>query len=166
MSPASARVLDEVVHQRVDPLRAGVAEHGDLLGRQVLDADHAGAQRVVDVVVDVGDPVHEPDDLALQRRRLARAARVAQDPVAHRLGEVQPLEHVDHAQRVLVVAEAAAEALARAGVEHVLADVPERRVPDVVAQPIASVRSSLSPSARATVREICVASSVWVSRVR
>ena len=32
--------------------------------------------------------------------------------------------------------------------------------------PIASTRSSLSRSARPTVREICVASSVWVSRVR
>ena len=88
-----------------------VAEHRDLLGRQVAERDHAGAQRVVDVVVDVGDPVDEPDDLALERRRLARAGGVAQDPVAHRLGEVEPPRaHVDDAQRVLVVTEAAAEA--------------------------------------------------------
>ena len=60
---------------------------------------------------------------------------MAQDPVAHRLGEVEPLEHVDDAQRVLVVAEAAAEALAPAAVEHVLADVAERRVPEVVPEP-------------------------------
>ena len=45
------------------------------------------------------------------------------------------LEHVDDPQRVLVVAEAAAEALAPAAVEHVLADVPERRVADVVPEP-------------------------------
>ena len=47
-------------------------------------AQHAGAQRVVDVVVDVGDPVDQPDDLPLERRRLAGAAGVPQDPVAHR----------------------------------------------------------------------------------
>jgi hypothetical protein len=44
-------------------------------------------------------------------------------------------EHVDDAQRVLVVAEAAAEALARAAVQHVLADVAEGRVAEVVAEP-------------------------------
>ena len=98
-------------------------------------AQHAGAHGVVDVVVDVGDAVDEADDLALERRGLPRPARVAQDPVAHRVGEVEALEHVDDPQRVLVVAEAAAEALARAAVEHVLADVAERRVAEVVAEP-------------------------------
>ncbi len=48
-------VLDEVVHEQVDPLAAGLAEDRDLLARQVALAQHAGAQRVVDVVVDVGD---------------------------------------------------------------------------------------------------------------
>ena len=123
------------MHEPVDAARAGVAEDRDLLQRQVGDLQHAGAHGVVDVVVDVGDAVHEADDLALERRRLARPARVAQDPVADRLGEVEVLEHVDDAQRMLVVAEAAAEALARAAVQHVLADVAERRVPEVVAEP-------------------------------
>ena len=58
--------------------------------------------------------------------------------VAHVVAEVQPravsLEHVDHAQRVLEVAEAAAVALAQAAVENRLADVAERRVAEVVAQ--------------------------------
>ena len=115
--------------------RAGRAEDRDLLARQVARRDHAGPQRVVDVVVDVGDPVDEPHDPALERRRLARAAGVAQDAVAHRRGQVEPLDHVDDAQRVLVVAEAAAEARAPGAVEHVLADVPERRVAEVVPEP-------------------------------
>ena len=98
-------------------------------------SEDARPHRVVDVVVDVGDPVDQPDDLALQRRRLARPARVPQDPVAHRRGQVQALQHVDHPQRVLVVPEPAAEALARAAVQHVLADVAERRVAEVVPEP-------------------------------
>ena len=51
-------------------------------------------------------------------------------------------------------------------VEHGLAEVAEGRVAEVVPRPIASVRSSFNPSARATVRETCVTSSVCVSRVR
>ena len=62
-------------------------------------------------------------------------ARMPQDPVPHRRGQVQPLQHVDHPQRVLVVAEPAPEALARAAVQHVLPDVAERRVPEVVPEP-------------------------------
>ena len=58
--------------------------------------------------------------------------------VADLLGEVQAravaLEVLDDAQRVLVVAELPAEALFQAAVEHLLADVPERRVAEVVAE--------------------------------
>ena len=67
-----------------------------------------------------------------------RAAGVPRDPVAHLLGQVQPdavaLEVLHDPQRVLVVAEVPAEALFQAAVQHLLADVPERRVPEVVAQ--------------------------------
>ena len=115
----------------------GVAQHGDRLGRQLLLAQHAGAQRVVDVVVDVGDAVDEPHDPPLERARQRRAAGVARIPSrtsSVRFSPAVALEHVDDAQRVLVVAEAAAEALAQAGVEHGLADVAERRVAEVVAQ--------------------------------
>ena len=45
------------------------------------------------------------------------------------------LEHVDDPQRVLVVAEAPAEALVQRTVERLLAGVPERRMAEVVAQP-------------------------------
>ena len=61
------------------------------------------------------------------------------DAVAHRLGQVQALavalERVDDPQRMLVMLERQAEPLGQAAVEHVLADVPERRVAEVVAEP-------------------------------
>ena len=64
---------------------------------------------------------------------------MADDAVADVLAQVQArpiaLEHLHDPQRVLVVAKPAAEALAQALVEHRLADVPERRVPEVVAEP-------------------------------
>ena len=111
------RVLDEVVDERVDPPLTGVAEDLDRLRRQVGRRDHAGAHGVVDVVVDVGDAVHQPDDPALERRRLGRPPGVADDPVADRLRQVEPLavalERVDDPQRVLVVLELAPEAARR-----------------------------------------------------
>ena len=45
------------------------------------------------------------------------------------------LEHVDDPQRVHVVPEAVRPALAQRLVERLLADVPERRVAEVVAEP-------------------------------
>ena len=120
-------------------------------------------------MVDVGDAVDQSHDPALERGGQVRPG-VAQDAVAYLLGEVEPaavaLEHVDHPQRVLVVAKAAPEALLQARVERLLADVAEGGWPRSCPRPIASVRSSFSRSARATVREIPHASSVCVSRVR
>ena len=84
--------------------------------------------RVVDVVVDVRDAVDEPDDLPLERLRLLLAG-VREDPVAHLVREV---ERACDPERLLVVPEAAAEALPERVVERVLARVPEGRVPGVV----------------------------------
>ena len=66
-------------------------------------------------------------------------AGVIEDPVAHLCGQVQAtpvaLEHVDDPERMLVVVEAPVEALAQQLVERLFARVPERRVPEVVAEP-------------------------------
>ena len=52
---------------------AGLPEQSQLLRGQVGGRENAGAKGIVDVVVDVGDPVDDADDLALERGRLARA---------------------------------------------------------------------------------------------
>ena len=138
MSPAAVGALDDVAHQGVDPRRAGRAEQLDLGGRQVAGPQDPGPQRVVDVVVDVGDAVDQLDDPPLQGRRPVRAG-VVEDAVAHLLGQVQALavalQHVDHPQRVDVVLEAVPAALAQRRVERVLAGVAEGRVAEVVAEP-------------------------------
>ena len=125
--------------ERVDPPRAGVAEDLDRSRGQVVGVITPGSDRVVDVVVDVGDAVHQPHDLALERGRLGRPAGVADDPVADRHRQVQALpvalERVDDPQRVLVVQERGPEPLRQAAVERVLADVAERRMAEIVAEP-------------------------------
>src|SRR3954463_2994730 len=64
---------------------------------------------------------------------------MAEDPVAHLPGGVEPLsvapEPLDRPQGMVVVPEALAVALTHAVVEHLLAHVPERRVPEVVTEP-------------------------------
>ena len=72
-----------------------VPEQLDLGAWQVLEAQHAGPDGVVDVVVDVRHAVHEPDDPALEGVRRLRPG-VTQDPVAHRRREVQPLDLLHH----------------------------------------------------------------------
>ncbi len=94
------------------------------------------ADRVVDVVVDVGEAVDEPHDAALERLRLVRAG-VLEDAVAHLPRQVEAaaaaLEPLDDAERMLVVAEPAEAALAQQLVERLLPGMPERRVADVMA---------------------------------
>ena len=70
-------------------------------------------------------------------------------------------------ERLLVVAEAAAEALAQRLVERLLAGVAERRVAHVVPEPDRLGRGPRSAAAHARRRARSpVVSSVWVMRVR
>ena len=114
------------------------------IARQLVPAEQPRPDRIVDVVVDVSDDVGDPRHLPFDRRRamLRRGAdrqavlalRMARDAVAHFPGQVQPLpvvlEHVDDAQALLVVIEAAGHERA----QHALAGVAERRVAQVVAE--------------------------------
>ncbi len=112
-------------------LRARGPEHLDLVAREVGVDEEAVADRVVDVVVDVGDPVDDAHDPALERLGILRA-RMGEDPVAHLVGEVELL---GDPQRLLVVAEASSEALGERLVERLLAGMAEGRVPRVVPEP-------------------------------
>ena len=137
--------------------------------RQLVRREDARADGVVDVVVDVGDAVDEAHDLPLERGRLARAG-VVEDAVARLHGEVEAaavaLEHLDDAQRLLVVAEAAPEVLGERLVERLLAGVPERRVAEVVAERDRLGQVLVQPQRpRDRARDPAV-SSVCVSRVR
>ena len=105
-----------------------VPEERDLVDREVVLREQPVAHRVVDVVVDVGDAVDDPDDLALLRRRLLRAG-MREDPVADLVREV---EASGDPVGLLVVPEAAAEAPSQRLVERLLSRMPERGVAHVV----------------------------------
>ena len=110
---------------------ARLAEHLAGPGRQVVEPQHPGPDRVQRVVGEVADPVGVPHALALAgRRRRVDLPAVRPDAVAHLPGEVQVLEHLDdpHALRGVV------PAAGHVGLQRVLAEVAERRVADVVAQ--------------------------------
>src|SRR5262249_5844549 len=102
------RRLHEVVNKPVDSRSAGRTEPLDLLVREVGLLEQPVAERVVDVVVDVGDPVDDADDLPLERLRLGRPG-MGEDARTDLVREVEPARDPI---RLLVVAEAASEALA------------------------------------------------------
>ena len=101
-------------------------------------ADDPGAHGVVDIVIDVGDQIGQPDDLRLEGRRgrddRPETLGVGADPVDHLAGQVQPaavaLEPFDHAHALLDVGEPARQDRAQA----FFAGVAERRVPQVMAE--------------------------------
>ena len=119
---------------------------------------------VVDVVVDVGDAVGEADDLPLQGGR-QRVAGVMADAVAHLPGEVEPpavvLHHLDHPGALLVVREdPGAQAPRRTSRMTFSPAWPKGVCPRSWPSAMASVRSSLSRSARAMLRAMPATSRV------
>ena len=121
------RGLDQVVHERVDPFGAGRAERLDLGARQIGLVEDAVANRVVDVVVDVRDPVDDADDPPLQRLRVG-VAGVREDAVDDLCREIEPARDL---RRLLVVAKSRLEQR----IERCFARVPERRMAEVVPEP-------------------------------
>src|SRR6185437_8142506 len=105
--------LDEIVDERVDALRAAVSEQGHLCERELCRVEDPEADGIVDVVVDVGHAVDDPDDLALEARGLLRAG-VREDSVANLFGEIQRL---CDPQRLLVVPKAPIETLLQSRIE-------------------------------------------------
>src|SRR5207245_11296750 len=104
------------------------AEDRELLPREIVLPQKPVAQRVVDVVVDVGDAIHEADDLALERLRLPFSG-VGEDSVTDLVREV---DAEGDAMRLLVVPEASSETLVQRVVQRILPGMAERRVPGVV----------------------------------
>ena len=112
--------------------------------RQIRLLQQPRPHRVVDVVIHVGDDVGDARDLPFDgagamlrigaNRHAALPLRVPRDAVAHFPRQVEALavvlQHVDDAQALLVVIEPAGNQI----VEDPLAGMPERRVPEIVAE--------------------------------
>ena len=134
--------VDDVGHEGGDPRARRGAE--DLVGAfgQVVGGDDAGANRVVDVVVEIGQAVGDLHDLAFERpgdappfsRDALAQLRMLEDAVADLLREIQAaavlFEDLDHPHALLVVAKAARQA----GTQRIFARVTKRGVSQVVPQ--------------------------------
>ena len=107
----------------------GLAERAAQRLGDILPAHQAAANRVVDIVVDVGDAVGKMDNSPFRRRGL-RTACVMHNTIAHLGGQVERLDAVDHAQALFVVAEALRADFVQCG----FARVAKRRMPEVVAE--------------------------------
>jgi hypothetical protein len=135
--PLRSRPLHHVLHEQVNSRRPGLAEQRDFLLRQIVRRNNPRPHRVIDVVVDVSHPVDDAHHPPLERLGLPRPS-VIEDPVQHLLGQIESpaiaRQHLHHPQRVLVVPEPH-PVLLQLLVEHLLPDVPEGRVTEVVPQP-------------------------------
>ena len=127
----SGGAFHKVGDQGVDPLGVLAAEHVGDLGGDVFVFQNTGPHCVVNVVVDIGDPIGVADDLTLQALGDLGAA-VAKDPASDLIGQIQPLsvlfELVHHAQGLFVVVERNSHHLG----EGRFTGVSERRVAEVV----------------------------------
>ena len=103
--------------------------------RNLLFVENPRADRVVDIVIDIGDAIGKLDDAPFERGGLS-CARVVHDPVFDFLGEVHPVEiavrfqEFDHGEGLLIMA----KTLRRNAVENLFADVSERRVSEIVTE--------------------------------
>ena len=106
----------------------GKAQHLAGLKGDVHGIENAAPQGILNVVVDIGDVVGQPDHLALQRSGGGTFC-VAEDAVAHLPGQVQPLtvflQPLHHPHRLAEVGKAPGHQL----VEHPLPGVAEGGVP-------------------------------------
>ena len=112
----------------VDPLGAGRTEEVDLCARKVGLPEDPVPNGIVDVVVDVGDPIDEAHDPPLERLRFLLAG-VREDPVADLMGQVEPARDPP---RLLVVPEVPPKLRVERSVEGLLTGMAERRVTRVV----------------------------------
>ena len=129
LRPAIAFAHD-IAHHRIDAAAVRIAQHGEQTRRQLGKLQVAAADRIVDIMVEIGDAVAEAHYAALQRLRLLRPA-VAEDAVARFLRQVQPLaivfQQVHHAQPLAVMVEIM---LYRS--KRPFAGMAERRMPQVM----------------------------------
>lgn len=109
--------------------------------------EHARANRIVDVVVDICNPVSERYHNALQRG-WRTALLVVQDASAHLKRKIQPCAVVFQLFYDAELTAVSANPSRQQRIQHILAGVPERRVTRSCPIGIASVRSSLRRSAR------------------
>ena len=92
----------------------GVAQDGDNILRQILLAENACPDGIINVVIDIGNLVRTPHHLPLQRLRDVIAG-VPQDAQPHFVGQVQThavlFQIVHHPQALLVMTEGLAQAI-------------------------------------------------------
>src|SRR5215210_2692125 len=113
----------------------------DHIWRDFGRRNQAGSERIVEIVVDIGDAVGDPHHFAFERIRLScrgvgdtRAElRVTKNAVPDRKRQVEtapiPFQMINHAKTLLVVPEAR-EGFGQRG----LTGMPERRVTEIVAE--------------------------------
>ena len=127
------RVADCGKDKGVDALALAVSENTSDVRRNTLLAQDASAFRIVNVMVDICNPVRELYYPALKGIGLF-SARVADYSVAHLIGKVESpaavFNHINNAQALLIVV----KAVFHYGAKRPLSGVTERRMTEIVSE--------------------------------
>ena len=111
----------------------GLTQHAKAVPGQLEGLENAGPKRVIQIMVQVGDPIRAADAFALQRFRKAGPG-MTENAVADLCGQIQtmtvPLQAVHHAQALLVVTEAILQEM----IQRPFSDMAERGVPEIMPQ--------------------------------
>ena len=153
----------------VDAPRARVAQQRDLRGGELGRIEHTRVNRIVDIVVDVGDGVDERTILpsSVSGGVGPECCRIPSRTSYARFNPLPSLSSTSTIRRDCSLWRNVRPFRSARSDERRLTRVPERRVPDVVPQADRLDQILVQPERpRDPVRAICVTSRVCVSRVR
>ena len=122
---------------------------------QIVHSDQSRSERIVDVMVDVGDTVGPVDDLSFQRGGAGVVARVVTDAIDDFPGQVEPLAVVLQGRppgRSARCAESRPAPFPQHVVENTPPGVTEGSVAEIMAERDSLGQCSLRRSARVAVR--------------
>ena len=123
---------DGIGHQRIDALGVGMSQNIRNGIGDILIGQNARADRVVDIMVDIGDLITAAYHHALQCCGPG-VTGMAENAVAHLVGQVQTpsvlFQHIHHTKALLIVA----EGLSHAARQRILTGMTEGRMAQIVA---------------------------------
>ena len=107
----SETVFDHVTHQSIDPLFMSVSQYSDAFLRQIIRCDDTAPQRIIDIVIDVCDPVAHSYYLTLWRDR-EHLSRVTYNTIPDLLSQIHAsavaasgLQNISDTQTLLIMME-------------------------------------------------------------
>ena len=124
---------NNIRNHRVNPFTMAVSQDVQAVFRELKGFQNAGAQRVVQIVVQIGDPVCPPDTFRFHGGRFGFAG-MGEDSLADFFCQIQPFttvfKHLEHPKTLFIVTETFRQQV----VQRSFSDMAVRRMPQIVSE--------------------------------